>query len=145
MITEATRVRCAQIHDCRLCGSTRLKDALDMGFDEEMHAQVFRYETSDFDPATVAALRLCDAIILDPGSADDALAEELHLHFSDKQIAEICLDVLNWSEQKHLVALRLEEPPWDEPNIISFDDEGGHQIHGPVAGVASRPPLGRPR
>ena len=82
--------------------------------------------------AAVAALRLVDAIILTPGEADDELAAELHRHFTDAQIAELCLDVVKWSHQKVLVALRLEKPPWDERTVLSFDAEGDAVIGGPV-------------
>jgi len=136
VINEAVRFRCAQTHDCRFCSNARLKDALDMGFDEEMHSKVSQYETSDFDPATIAALRLCDAIIVNPDAADEALAEELRRHFTEEQIAEICFDVLHWGEQKYLVSLALEEPPWDGPTVIEFNDEGGHDVHGPIGSVA---------
>ena len=137
LVTEATRTRCAQIHDCRMCGSVREREALEAGFDDEMHAKISQYEQSDLDPATIAALRLTDAIIIDPASADEALSEELHRHFSDEQIAEICLDVVKFSEQKHMVALRLEDPPWVVPSVIAFGDDGSHEIVGPLHGAAS--------
>jgi AhpD family alkylhydroperoxidase len=132
MTTELVRLRCAQVHDCRLCGSLRSSDALELGLDERMTAQIARYETSDFDAAAIAALRLCDAIILAPASADPELAAELHRHFSDAQIAELCLDVMKWSHQKMLVALRLEAPPWQETTVLSFDENGDPVIGGPV-------------
>lgn len=140
MVTEAVRLRCAQVHDCRFCSSVRLREALQMGFDEEMNAKISRYETAGFDARIVAALRLCDAIILTPDSADEELSEELHRYFSDAQIAEICLDVIKWSEQKQLVALRLEEPPWDEPYVLYFDEDGMHRYGGPVSQAVSESP-----
>lgn len=124
VITELVRLRCAQTHDCRLCGSLRNQEALDQGFDETMQRKIARYESSDFSPDIIAALRLCDAIILTPASADAALKKELERHFSPEQIAEICLDVMKWSQQKALVALRTEAPPWDTVNVLYFDEEG---------------------
>lgn len=123
LVSELVRLRCAQIHDCRLCGSMRMQDALDAGLDEQMTMRIARYETGGFSPAAVAALRLTDAIIIAPTLADAALAEELHRHFDDEQIAEICLDVMKWSYQKTLVALRLETPPW-ESAVLSYDENG---------------------
>lgn len=132
LISELVRLRCAQVHDCRLCRSMRMQGALDAGLDDEMAASIAHYETGGFAPAAVAALRLTDAIILAPSLADDALAEELHRHFDDAQIAEICLDVMKWSYQKILVSLRLETPPWTETAVLSFDVNGDPVIGGPV-------------
>ena len=133
LTTELVRLRCAQVHDCRLCGSLRLRDAVDVGFDETMTAKIARYETSDLGAAAIAALRLCDSIILAPAVvADGALAVELHRHFTDEQIAEICLDVVKWSRQKLLVALRLESPRSDELTSLSFDEHGDAVIGRPA-------------
>jgi hypothetical protein len=134
LVSELVRLRCAQVHDCRLCGSLRLADAMELGLDEAMTAKIARYEDSDLGEAAKAALRLTDAIILAPASADAALREDLRAHFSDEQIAELCLDVMKWSHQKVLVALRLESPPWDETTTLSFDAAGDPVIGGPAYG-----------
>lgn len=138
LTTELVRLRCAQIHDCRLCGSLRLAEALDAGLDEEMTAAIRNYETAGFDPAAVVALRLADAIILSPASADEDLAAELRRHFTAAQIAELCLDVMKWSHQKVLVSLRLESPPWEETSVLSFDAGGDPVIQGPVSEVRAK-------
>jgi hypothetical protein len=134
IVTELVRLRCAQIHDCRLCGSLRTRDALDQGFDESMQRKIAGYEGSDFEPRIIAALRLCDAIILTPADADAGLRAELERHFSAEQIAEICLDVMKWSQQKALVALRTEAPPWDTTSVLSFDADGEPVFGGPAYG-----------
>ena len=131
--SELVRLRCAQVHDCRICGSLRNEEAVDEGFDEEMQRKIAGYETSDLAPEYTAALRLCDAMILSPALADPSLSEELHRHFSREQIAELCLDVMKWSQQKALVALRLEAPSWKDLNTLSFDDDGN-----PVIGTPTR-------
>jgi len=132
LVTELVRLRCAQVHDCRLCGSLRLADAMELGLDEAMTMKVARHEVSDLGDAAKAALRLCDAIILAPASADDTLAADLHEHFTDQQIAELCIDVMKWTHQKVLVALRLESPPWDTTTTLSFDANGDPVIGGPA-------------
>lgn len=132
IITELVRLRCAQIHDCRLCGSLRNQEALEKGFDETMQSKIALYESSDFSPDIIAALRLCDAIILTPASANTALKEELERYFSPEQIAEICLEVVKWSQQKALVALRIESPPWDTVTVLSFDAQGNPSFGGPA-------------
>lgn len=132
IITELVRLRCAQIHDCRLCRSLRNQDALEKGFDETMQRKISCYQSSDFNPEIVAALRLCDAMILSPMSADGSLKEELEHYFLPEQIAEICLDVVKWSQQKALVALRMEEPPWNKITVLSFDEQGNPSFGGPA-------------
>ena len=132
LITELVRLRCAQIHDCRLCGSLRNQEALEQGFDETMLRKIAGYQSSDFSPDIIAALKLCDALILSPVSADAALKEELERYFSAQQIAEICLDVMKWSQQKALVALRMEAPPWNTITVLSFDEQGNPAFGGPA-------------
>lgn len=132
VITECVRLRCAQVHDCRLCGSLRNAEALAEGFDETLQQQISRYEQSDLAPAVIAALRLCDAIILAPAGADGSLRENLRQHFSDEQIAELMLDVMKWSQQKALVALRMEAPPWQGTHVLTFDEQGNPGFGGPA-------------
>jgi alkylhydroperoxidase family enzyme len=129
VITELVRLRCAQYHDCRLCGSLRLREARDEGVDETIVAKIARHETSDLSDAAKAALRLVDAMIIRPSLADDGLRAELRKHFTESQIAEICLDVVKWSQQKYLVALRVETPPWKGLGTLSFDEGGNPQVH----------------
>jgi len=132
LTTEIVRLRCAQVHDCRLCGSLRNREALDEGFDEALQRKIAMYESSDLEPHLIAALRLCDALILTPSTADASLREELERHFSPEQIAEIMFDVMKWSQQKALVALRMEAPPWDETNVLVFDEDGRPGFAGPA-------------
>ncbi len=134
LTTELVGLRCAQVHDCRLCGSVRNREALDEGFDEELQHKIARYESSDLEPKQVAALRLCDAIILTPSQADASLRAELEQFFSPEQIAEIMLDVMKWSQQKALVALRMEAPPWEVTNTLVFDEDGRPGFAGPAYG-----------
>jgi hypothetical protein len=109
--TELVRLRCARTHDCRRCSSVRDDAALQAGFDEALGAKVDDYERSDLSARHKAALRLADAMILTPGAIDPGLRDELREHFTEAQLAELCLDVVKWSVQKALVALRIEPPP----------------------------------
>ncbi|MDJ0940350.1 MAG: carboxymuconolactone decarboxylase family protein [Woeseiaceae bacterium] len=135
IITELVRLRCAQYHDCRLCGSFRVQAALDAGFEESMQKAIGDYENSDFSPAAKAALGLCDAIIMRPGEFEPGLKQELRMHFSDAQISELCVDVMKWSQQKALVALRIE-PPASETHLTQLIfDESGHPVFGEPLGT----------
>jgi len=99
-----------------------------MGVDEAAVAKIARYHTSDLGDAAKAALRLADAMIICPAGADESLRIDLRKYFTESQIAEICLDVVKWSKQKYLVALRVETPPWDGIEILSFDEDGNPKI-----------------
>lgn len=128
--TEIIRLRCAQMHDCRLCGSLRVREALDSGFDEGMQRKIGAWESSDFSPKIKAALALCDAMIMHPGAIDPALRESVSEHFDAAQIAEICVDVMKWSQQKALVSLRIE-PPASEDSLTELRfDEAGNPVFG---------------
>ncbi|MFK7958102.1 MAG: carboxymuconolactone decarboxylase family protein [Lysobacterales bacterium] len=130
VLTEMVRLRCAQFHDCRLCGSLRTQEALDCGFDESMQEKLSRHPEAELDRRTKAALALCDAMLIDPTSIEDDLGSELAQHFTQEQIVEICVDVMKWSQQKAFVALRIE-PPVAETHLtqLLFDDNG-HPLFG---------------
>jgi hypothetical protein len=130
VITECVRLRCAQYHDCRICGSLRVQEALDSGFDETMYRAIADHENSDFRPAIKAALRLCDAMIMHPGRIEPELSLQLHEHFSDAEIVEICVDVMKWSQQKALVALRIEPPASEEHLTQLIFGADGHPVFG---------------
>lgn len=130
LVTELVRLRCAQYHDCRLCGSFRVQAALDAGFDEAMYKAIGSYETSTFSPRIKAALRLCDAMIMHPARIDAALRAEVREHYSDAQITEICVDVMKWSQQKALVALRIEPPASEQHLTQLMFDGNGHPVVG---------------
>ncbi len=133
LVTELVRLRCAQVHDCRLCGSFRVVEAIEAGYDESMHKAIAMHESSDFAPAIKAALRLTDAMIMHPGSLDDELRAELGKHFSEAQIVEICVDIMKWSQQKALVALRIEPPASDEHlTELIFDADGQPVVGQPL-------------
>ena len=130
--TELVRLRCAGYHDCRICGSLRLEDARRAGVDDDMMAEVARYEASGLPERVKVALRLADAVIIHPGMADRELAAQLHQQFSEEQIAELLLDIMKWSRQKERVALRIETPPWEGTKALRFDDSGHHVLGAPV-------------
>lgn len=131
--TELVRLRCARVHDCRRCRSVRDDAALQEGFDEALGAKIDDYERSDLAPRHKAALRLADAMILTPGAIDPGLRAELREHFSSSEIAELCLDVVKWSVQKALVALRIEPPPGDGLIRMHANPDGSFTFGEPLA------------
>lgn len=130
--TEVVRLRCARYHDCRLCQSLRYSDALRSGLDETLAAKVDDYENSDLDERLKVALRLTDAVILEPSRAGELLRAELHEHFTDEQIEELLHDIVKWSFQKVLVALQLDSPIRPGLSELSFDANGDPMIGDPI-------------
>ena len=129
VLTELVRLRCARTHNCRICQTLRLADARDAGVDDAMAAAVDRYESSDLDERTKAALRVADAIILLPSSLTPEVVADVHEQLGDEELAELCLDVAKWSTQKVHVALGTdgaERLPLDEHGVsyFRFDDDG---------------------
>jgi Carboxymuconolactone decarboxylase family len=133
VLTEIVRLRCAAVHDCRLCGSLRTESALQHGLDRGIDAVIDRYETSHFDERTKVALRFTDAMIMDPGHVSAELRAQVRTYFTDAQVAELALDIMKWSQQKALVALRLETPPREGLSLLSFDENGDATIGGALA------------
>jgi hypothetical protein len=130
VLTEIVRLRCARVHDCRLCQSLRTDSAVERGLTTSIDATIDHYETSDFDERTKVALRFTDAMIMDPGHVSPELRAQVRTHFTDAQVAELALDIMKWSQQKVLVALRLETPPREGLSTLSFDDYGDASIGG---------------
>ncbi|MEM9529865.1 MAG: carboxymuconolactone decarboxylase family protein [Pseudomonadota bacterium] len=130
VLTELVRLRCAQYHDCRICASVRTQVALDAGYEESMQAKIANYANSDLSPEIKAALKLTDAMLIDPGAIDPDLAAELAAYFTPDQLVEICVDVMKWSQQKAFVALRIEPPVSDQHLTQLLWDKDGHPIFG---------------
>jgi alkylhydroperoxidase family enzyme len=108
VITEMVRLRCARSHDCRVCQTLRFDDAAVAGVDEKLTAKIDFYERSDLDERIKVALRLTDAFISGPADLTAELAAQAHAHFSDTELAELCLDITKWSTQKINVALGID-------------------------------------
>jgi hypothetical protein len=127
-VTELVRLFCAGHHDCRHCRSLRLLDAGSLGLDEGVVGKIPDYKRSDLDPRSKAALAFAEAMVTRPASLDAEACRELRSHFSDEQIAELAFDIVKWSRQKVLVALRLDGPASDELIGLRFDAVGNGQL-----------------
>ncbi len=125
--TELVRLRCARHHDCRLCGSLREVNARDAGLDE-LRIDAILAAPDSADDATAAALAVAETMITAPASVDDALRARVRASYSDEQIAEILFDVMKWSFQKGLVALRIEPPIAGGIGDLAFDEAGNPVI-----------------
>jgi alkylhydroperoxidase family enzyme len=122
--TEVVRQRCARFHDCRTCGSLRSPEAQAAGLDEAAIEKIASGDGGALGARAGAALRVADAMIVDPAGIGPGLYEELRPWLTDREIAELAVDVVKWSKQKFLVALRLETPPWEGTAMLTFDSNG---------------------
>lgn len=129
VVTEMVRLRCARIHNCRICQTLRLADARTAGVDETMTAKIDRYERSDLAEPIKTALRITDALITRPDTLGDAVVAAARASYTPVQLAELCLDITKWSTQKIPVALGTdgaESLPVNEDGVsfLSFADDG---------------------
>ncbi len=98
--------------------SARSAVALQQGADEEMLAQVDRYETSELSPAQQAALRLADAYLVSPAEMSDAVKQDVAANLSPVQVVEVVLKLMGFSSDKVMVALGLD---FDEVRVFTMD------------------------
>jgi alkylhydroperoxidase family enzyme len=138
VLTELVRLRCARTHNCRICQTLRLADARDAGADDAMTAAVDRYETSDLDERSKAALRVTDALITLPTGLPDPVLRRARSLLGPEELAELCLDVSKWSTQKVHVALET-----DGADRLPVNDQGvswfRFDAEGRVAGFSAEP------
>jgi AhpD family alkylhydroperoxidase len=126
---ELVRIRCAHVHDCRVCSQVRLRPAAEAGVDEDMLAQVDHYENSTLPEKHKVALRLTDAHLF--GSPGELLPTQVAAHFTQEEALDIVLLVAKCSYQKSLVALGLDAA--GSYTWFDFDPETGRNV--PVAGA----------
>jgi len=88
--------------------SARSAVALQQGADEEMLAQVDRYETSELSATQQAALRLADAYLVSPADMSDAVKQDVVTNLSQVQVVELVLKLMGFSSDKVMVALGLD-------------------------------------
>jgi alkylhydroperoxidase family enzyme len=133
--TELVRLRCARQHDCRICQTLRLGDAIAAGVDDDITAQIDFHETSSLSERHKTALRLTDAFIWRPLDIDAGLVAQVHEHFTDEELAELLVDITKWSTQKIHVCLGTDGAdrlPVDETGVayLGFTADGAATVSG---------------
>ena len=110
--------------------SLRLAGARSAGLDEATLARIARPDTSRLPHRHAAALQLADAFVTNPARIDGELRERVLHALSAREAVELMVDVIAWSQQKVLVALRLDAPV-DPDALTSLDfDAAGHAVVG---------------
>lgn len=121
---ELIRIRCAHVHDCRVCRHVRLESARAAGADETVLAKVQSYETSDLSERHKVALRLTDAHLF--GSVPSSLPDQVGAHLTPEEAVDVVLLVTKCSYQKSLVALGLDNP--GKYTWFEFDPQTGRNV-----------------
>ncbi|WP_107775053.1 carboxymuconolactone decarboxylase family protein [Nocardioides sediminis] len=94
-VVELVRLRIAFHNQCRSCMSLRYcVDGAEGGLDQETVCSLEQpYEAPNITRAERAALSYADRMATDHLSVDDALLDELHLHFTEQEVVELCFRV----------------------------------------------------
>lgn len=121
---ELVRMRCAHVHDCRVCSHVRLQPARDAGADDQFLAQVDDYEASNLDERHKVVLRLADAHLF--GAVPASLPAQVAQHLTPEEAIDVALLVAKNSYQKSLVALRLDSP--GSYTFFEFDPDTGRNV-----------------
>jgi alkylhydroperoxidase family enzyme len=138
VVTELVRLRCARVHNCRICKTLRLDSARSAGVDESMTAKVDFYAQSDLEPHIKVALQITDAFITRPDTLTEAVAAQARSTYAPMQLASLLLLITKWSTQKIHVALGTDGAdalPKDASGLSYFD----FADDGKVAGYSSTP------
>jgi alkylhydroperoxidase family enzyme len=100
-IKELCRVYVSKTGACEYCGTQRTQQARQLS--ERDYDELLDFRNSDrYDERQKAALEWTDVIIWDPNSADDALWERLHKHFTEPELVEL----------GYFIALTLGQQRW---------------------------------
>jgi AhpD family alkylhydroperoxidase len=121
---ELVRIRCAHVHDCRVCSHVRLQPARDAGADEELLAEVDHYEHSSLGERHKVVLRLADAHLF--GAVPPTLPAQVAEHLTPQEALDVVLLVTKNSYQKALVALGLDSP--GSYTYFEFDPQTGRNV-----------------
>lgn len=127
--TELVRLRCARVHNCRICRTLRLAPAIEAGVDDSMTAKIDFYEKSDLDERSKTALRITDAFITRPDSLKQSAIAQARSLFTPEALAEMCFDITKWSVQKIYVSQDTDSAdflPKNEQGVsfLSFAEDG---------------------
>ena len=89
-LVELVRLRIAFHNQCRSCMSVRYQSAIDDGLTEALVCSLEQpTDGDDLTPAERSAVRYADLFANDHLSIDDAVYDDLRLHFSEDELVEL--------------------------------------------------------
>jgi AhpD family alkylhydroperoxidase len=94
-LLELVKIRASQLNQCAYCLDMHSKDARALGETEQrIYALSAWRETPFFDPRERAALSWTEALTrLKPGAVTDALFEQVHAQFNDRELSDLTLAI----------------------------------------------------
>jgi AhpD family alkylhydroperoxidase len=110
-LVELVRIRIAFHNQCRSCMALRYSVAYEDGLTEGAVCSLERpAEAEDLTPAEKSAIRFADLFATDHLAIDDAVLDDLRLHFTEGEIVELGLQCVRCVGFGRLAAiLRVEE------------------------------------
>jgi len=130
LTTDLVRLRGARAHDCRLCQSLRNVHAARTFGDDTRFDQVDDFESSDLTERQKTALRLVDAMIWQPVTWPDGLADQLRDAYSAAELVELVLDIVRNSANKIAVAFGADDPHVTKGVEYYDTDANGDLVYG---------------
>jgi AhpD family alkylhydroperoxidase len=89
-LVELVRLRIAFHNQCRSCMSVRYQSAIDDGLTEDLVCSLEQPADADgLSPGERSALRFADLFATDHLSIDDAVYDDLRLHFTEDELVEL--------------------------------------------------------
>lgn len=94
-LLELVKIRASQLNQCAYCLDMHTKDARAFGETEQrIYALSAWRETPFFDLRERAALSWTEALTrLEPGAVTDALFEQVHAQFNDRELSDLTLAI----------------------------------------------------
>jgi alkylhydroperoxidase family enzyme len=126
LTTELVRLRGATAHQCRLCQSRRSLRAVEHAGGLDAFERV-RDDSNDPDEHATLALRLTDAMLLQPTRIDDALVAQTGRVLSVAESTEVVLDVARNAANKIAVALAADGAHVSD-GVEFFDLDGTGEV-----------------
>jgi AhpD family alkylhydroperoxidase len=91
-LVEMVRLRIAFHNQCRSCMAIRYTDAIEEGLTEETICSLERpMEAEDLSDAEKAAVRYADLFATNHLAIDDAVYDELRVHFTEGELVELAM------------------------------------------------------
>jgi len=103
--SELVRLRGAAVHDCRICKSRLSVQAVEALGSAEPFNSVVSSQPTELSDRHAVALKLVDAMIVQPTELDPATVAKVHAHFSPAEVHEMLHDVVRNSANKFAVAV----------------------------------------
>jgi AhpD family alkylhydroperoxidase len=108
VVHECIRLFNAKYQGCEYCMNARAAVAVQSGLDEDIVAQLTRFENSSLPAKIKAALRITSAVASAPQMVTPEVLDEARRHFSEQEVADIILLSVVTTASKVAITLGVE-------------------------------------